>query len=102
MEKIVLSIGLNDKDTKKQEVSTTAAQSLVEDACIRLTEGATVYKAKGVYKHNSGEKVQENTIRVELYNANIERVKALCKYLKKSLNQEAIAVERQKIVSEFF
>jgi hypothetical protein len=102
MEKVVLSIGLNDKDTKKQILTVVNAKKIIEDACLKLTDGATIYDANGIYKHDDGRKVSEKIIRVELYNANIERVKALCAILKKSLNQEAIAVERQKIDSEFF
>ena len=101
MEKIILSVGLNDQTTKRQEITMTAAKRYIERACLKYTDGATVYNANGIYKHANGQKVNEKTIRIELYNANIERVKALCADIKKALNQESIAVERQKIISEF-
>ena len=63
----------------------------------------TIYNAKGIYTHESGEVVKENTLRVECYNFNpdqeaafMEQIKQFVKIVKVSLNQEAVAVEKQE------
>lgn len=92
MIKYVLSIGLNDKDTKKQEIETGKAwDKIIETLQNNAIEGATVYEAKGIYKLES-----ENTARVEVLDFDggaYDKVVSAIKDLKKELNQECIALE---------
>lgn len=92
--KYILTVGLFDKDTKKQEVDTATAQALVNNEVARRFDGATVYSADGVYKHNTGETVREPSIRIELCYTDEDKVKDLAKWLKKALNQESIMFEQ--------
>lgn len=101
--KYILTIGLNDKDTKVQKISTIEAYKIIENTCQNVDiEGFTIYECKGFYTHENGEKVTENSLRVEIYyfgKDNKEQVKELVTILKVALNQESIAVEFQQVNS---
>ena len=92
MIKYILSIGLNDKNTKKQEIETkTAWNKIIGILQDNYIEGATVYEAKGIYKLES-----ENTARVEILDFegdSYNKIIGAIKDLKIELNQECIALE---------
>lgn len=102
MEKLTVSIGLLDKDTKTQLINNDVAMQKVNDCFLSRLDAFTVYFAKGIYTHENGQQVQENTIRVEVvtfndndYNNTIKSIKDV----KKALNQESILLEKQTIDS---
>lgn len=83
------SIGLLDKDTKKQEVTTTKALDIISDIIAANTQGATIYNATGIYTHENGEQVKEPSIKIETTEETPRLINAL-KELKAILNQESI------------
>lgn len=97
-----MMIGLNDKETKKQEISTDVALNIVKSLCWEMFEGSTVSLAYGLYKHDDGEKVSENTIRVELMMVNESQVKQFVETIKKALNQESVLVIKAEIKSDLW
>jgi hypothetical protein len=99
--KYILSIGLFDKDSKKQEVKTEDAQRLVNNAVAQRFDGATVYSADGVYKHNDGTTVREPTIRIELLYTTREAVVELATWAKEALNQESVLMETIEVEADF-
>ena len=100
MEKFTLYLGLNDKDTKTQKIGTIEAYKVVENLIAKDFGGGTIYEARGVYRHESGQIVTENTLRIELLFTTLEAVKELVATLKRAFNQESIAVQRENICSE--
>lgn len=100
MEKFTLYLGLNDKDTKTQQISTVEAYKVVSNLIAEDFNGGTIYEAHGIYKHESGEIVEEKTLRIELLFTTLEKVKTLVGILKKAFNQESVAVQREQITSE--
>ena len=46
MLKITLYVGLNDKETKKQEIETIEAFKIVSNLITTLTNGGTIYSAQ--------------------------------------------------------
>ncbi|MBR3688970.1 MAG: hypothetical protein IKJ65_10725 [Clostridia bacterium] len=98
MKKHELSIGLNDKETKKQEIATEDALKIITTVVYDHSNGATIIpNCAGVYTHDDGTKVIENTIRCEFYGAARENVIAIAKILCKALNQETIAFSETEI-----
>ena len=102
MEKLTISIGLLDKDSKTQLINNDVAMQKVNDCFLSRLDAFTVYFAKGVYTHENGQQVQENTIRVEIvsfndndYNNAIESIREV----KQALNQESVLLEKQTINS---
>lgn len=99
MKKYTLYCGLNDKDTRRQEISTLEAAKMVRNICLTQADGATIFEADGIYKHEDGELVTEKTLRIELMMIEQSAVRKIVDILKTTLNQESIAVQEQDIVS---
>ena len=99
MKKYTLYCGLNDKDTRRQEISTLEAAKMVRNACLSYVDVATIFEADGIYKHDDGELVAEKTLRVELMMVEQSVVRRIVDTLKAALNQESIAVQEQEILS---
>lgn len=100
MKKFTLYVGLNDKDTKMQKISTVDAYKMVENVVVKKTNGYTISEAKGYYRHEDGTITIENTLRIEMLFVNRELVKEFANTLKLMLNQESIAVEEATVTSE--
>lgn len=90
-----LYVGLNDKTTKKQEVTTDCAKDIVNKVC----GDCSIQEIVGYYTHENGEQVKENTLKVELLFKSEDEVRLYCQDLKKLLNQESIAVNKEVSMS---
>ena len=101
MEKITLYVGLNDKDTKTQKIDTTEAVKVVTNLITSITDGGTIYNATGIYKHDNGQIVIENTLRIELIDCKNDALSKLIATLKSVLNQESIIKQVETINSVF-
>jgi len=97
MNKTTLYIGLNDKDTKRQEIETLEASKVVTRLLVDLCGGGTIYNATGIYTHENGEIVIENTLRVEIIEADPDAVLTVCRRIKTALNQETIIAQTEAI-----
>lgn len=91
LEKFTLYVGLLDKDTKKQEITTEHAMQVVSD----VVGDNTMQIVHGHYTHDNGEQVNETTLKVELLFKRQDDVRLYCQDLKKLLNQESIAVSKE-------
>ena len=83
-------IGLNDQLTKRQEISTEKALIDVSEYLANNFEGATAYNAIGIYKHENGEIVRENSIVIELVFVNDEDVTKMINHFRVIFNQESV------------
>lgn len=101
MNKSTLYVGLNDKDTKRQEVSTVEAFKIIQNIVMSLSDGCTIFEADGVYKHDNGEIVVEKSLKVELYGIMEDVVYRIITHLKKALNQESIILQEEVVSSRF-
>ena len=101
MKKTTLYVGLNDKDTKVQKVDTMEASKIATNIITSYTDGATIYNATGIYKHEDGTVVLENTLRIELYECNDEALVSIIDTLKRVLNQEAIIKQIEEVNTVF-
>jgi len=101
MNKITLYVGLNDKDTKRQEISTVEACKIIYNLVTSNVDGCSVFEGHGVYKHNNGSIVIETSLKVELYDITDDQAYAIIDLLKRALNQESIILQREVVNSEF-
>lgn len=100
MKKYTLYLGLNDKDTKTQLISTLESYKMVANILKSLNyDGATIFEAVGLYKHDDGTFVTESTLRIEILDFNKQGVNQLVDTLKAIFNQESIAVQQETITS---
>lgn len=95
MQEHFLTVGLFDKDTERQEVSTGAAKDYIANTLIEKFNvfAFTMIDCAGVYKMQStGAIVREPSIRIEIAGADLTRelVYKIIKELKAGLNQESI------------
>ena len=100
MKKYTLYLGLNDKDTKTQLISTLESYKMVANILKSLNyDGATIFEAVGLYKHEDGTFVTESTLRIEILDFNKQGVNQLVETLKSVFNQESVAVQQETITS---
>ena len=96
----ILILGLNDKNTKKQKISTKKAYKIVTNILTGYFDGATITDAKGFYKHDDGTLTFETSLKIELLFANDSDVLEVIKQLKTTFNQETIALITNNINSK--
>lgn len=90
-------VGLNDKDSKKQEISIERAkEKVIEILTNNNINGLTLYIVNGVFKHEDGQIVFEKSLKVELIEVEEKEVLKSIQELKKALNQESILLEKEK------
>lgn len=102
--KYTFFIGLADKDSKLQVISTIDGERIIERVFAKHgVDGATITGARGIYVHKSGEVVTEETIVVQVFEFGEPiPVRDICEDLKVMLNQESIAVERRETESALY
>lgn len=100
MNKFTLYLGLNDKDKKVQLINTIEAYKICNNILMHYTDGATIFEANGIYKHDNGEFTIEKTLRIELLFIDKKTVVDIVEDLKKAFNQESIAVQNELVNSE--
>lgn len=100
MLKHTLYIGLNDKNSKQQEINTLDAVKIVLNTVKAFYDGGTIKECKGFYKHESGELTIESTLEVQILFADINKTRQIVNMLKVLLNQESIALQSETITSE--
>ena len=100
MEKYTLYLGLNDKDKKVQIIGTLEAYKIATNILMQYTDGATIFEANGLYKHENGEFVVEKTLRIELLFVTEKQVQDIVKQLKVVFNQESVAVQKETVNSQ--
>lgn len=99
MIKTLLTIGLNDKNTERQEIETGAAKNIIANILLNQFNifAFTMFECSGVYRMEStGNIIFENSIRVEIATDDeLTTADAIIAELKKELNQESIMMEKE-------
>lgn len=95
-------LGLNDAETKRQEISTEDAMTIVSLFLASHYEGATVYPATGIYKHESGEIVRENSLVIELLYVTDGAIELTVQHFQKVLNQESVMIMKLPVEVQFY
>ncbi len=90
MKNYILIVGLNDKDTRKQEITTEQATQALAGIILKYTDGATLTECKGIYKHENGGIVFETSIKIEISGITKETAERIASEAKIALNQESI------------
>ena len=99
MTRYTLTIGLFDKDTKRQKISSDMALKIVSDLVVQTVGYGTIYNGNGIYTHINGYIVVEPSIIYFVDGAEEEesKIKNLAWMIKKALNQESIMMEKQQV-----
>lgn len=92
-----INLGLNDKDLKIQLVETDAALEYVYNLAGKMFGGCTVTAGRGIYTHDDGVQVKENSFIITVYTESEKENAGLIEYrenLKKHFNQEAVYINQ--------
>ena len=89
MKKHIFYVGLNDKDTKKQEYPKEKFLSAIYET----VGDCTISDSIGYYTHADGTIVKEPSLRVEMLFKNDSDIVGYADTLKRELNQESIGYE---------
>lgn len=101
-EKYLLYIGLNDKDTYKQEIPSEEAREIVNTVCARHTGGYTTSDANGGWLDETNTFTQENTLVYTFYDISEETLTAVMDEILEKLNQNSILIEKQQAVYMYY
>lgn len=89
-----LFVGCNDQDTKKQEKSCAEIKELIHDILeLHGFNAYTLQSASGVFTHENGQVVNENTYIITLVNP-ADNLCYVIENLKIALNQESVMIEQ--------
>lgn len=103
MRRYTLTIGLFDKDTKKQKFSHALARNIVSQLITETIGYGTIYNGDGIYTHVNGEVVVEPSVVffVDGEKDLKDKVVNLAWNVKKALNQESVMLEETAVKMEF-
>ena len=103
MTRYTLTIGLFDKDTKRQKISTDVAIRIVSDLVVNIIGYGTIHNGNGIYTHTNGQIVVEPSIVyfVDGEEEEESKIKSLAWMIKKALNQESVMLEESAVKMEF-
>ena len=85
-----LYIGLNDKDTNVQEISTEDACAAVDAICVKYVEGFNAVVSWGAWTDENGSVIKEQALTYTFHNTEQEKVTAIMDEVLKALNQSSI------------
>lgn len=98
-----LAVGLNDRETLKPIADYETASKEIAGRVAQLDLGATITRGTGVYKHERGDVVIEETVVISVIDFEGgagAKLDALIASIKRDYNQESIAVMVDKIESK--
>ena len=96
MKKYKMTVGLNDKNTERQEVTTSTAKNILANILLNDFEiyAFTMTECEGCYKMQStGNIVFEKSIRLEIASDTDIDYNSIVNSIKSALNQESVMVE---------
>lgn len=102
MKNYKLAIGLNDKNTLKQEISTEKAISIIKNKMESLQKGFSLKTQIGGYLMESGQYVYENSIELSIFEIEKLEIFKICDYFKQVFNQESILIVEIKEQALFY
>ena len=90
-----MTMGLNDKNSHLQEIETGAAKTLLSKILLQRygLYAFTLIDCSGVYTHNDGTTVFENSLRIEIITEKPIKIYAIARALRRVFNQESIMVK---------
>jgi len=94
-------LGLNDKITKVQKLSTVEAYKVASGIVARYYDGFTIREAHGCYKYEDGSVEFEESLEIIIlvFDKHNDDISGLTEELKKVFNQESIALQTSKVTS---
>ena len=100
--KYTMYLGMNSKDTFKQEIPTETIQKQMHEICCKYVDGYTVWLAKGYYRGDNGNMISENSLVYIFIDTPIDSIKKIMDAALIQFNQDSILLEDDKGRSTFY
>ena len=100
--KYIMYVGLNDKDTYSQIVSTYEAKSIIDGICIKYVNGYTIQDANGVWADETERFTYENTVVCYFSDTDLETIHKIADEIIEKLNQNSVLIEKNQVITEFY
>lgn len=100
--KYTLYIGLNDKDTFEQKISTEDAVNKANKICAAHSGGYTQFTARGGWTNDDGTLGHENTLVYMIYDISESDLKALLDEMIREFNQSSVLVEKSEAAHIYY
>ena len=97
-----LFLGLNDKDSKKQEFATLDAYKIASKLATKKFDGCTITQSQGYYRDSNNNLILENTLQIQIATNNKKAIFEYCKLLKTIFNQECILIYETQYNTIFY
>ena len=97
-----LFVGLNDKDTCKQEIPDDVAIATVKSILAKYVVGYTLMNSQGGWIDGSGQGINENTIICYINGADEAAIYNAADELIEALNQYSILIKKNLTRSEYY
>ena len=101
-EKYTLYLGLNDKDTFEQKISTEDAIEKANKICAAHSGGYTLFTANGGWTNDDGTIGHENTLVYMIYDIGESDLRAMLDELLKEFNQSSVLVEKTEAAHIYY
>lgn len=101
MKSFTVMVGLFDRNSKQQEITTIDAYKVVAREIIHYCGGGTIQESKGIYTHDNGEVVVEPSLVISILDTEREQVMEFVQRVGEILNQESILVQENLVSGEF-
>ena len=95
-------IGLNDRDTYQQEITTDDAKALISSICASHVDGYTMFEASGGWVDELGVLTEELTLVCVFREATEEQMQAIMEEILVDFNQNAVLLERRVSDASFY
>lgn len=95
-------IGMNDKDTYEQIISTEDAKTIIDNICFKYLDGYTIQDANGSWVDENGLVTHENTIVCCFKDTDNDTVYKIADEVIKTLNQNTVLIEKDLIQIDFY
>ena len=98
----VMYVGTNDKDTNTQLISKEDAIKIIDEACLKYTDGYTLQDAYGRWKNEKNNLSSEYTVMCIFDDISKEKIHSIADEVVKNLNQNCVLIERSSIQTEYY
>lgn len=95
-------IGLNDKDTYTQAISTEEAENTIHTICMQHVDAYTLYHASGYWKDENGIPTKEETLVCVFVGVDQKTVRLIADEVIEALNQNSVLITGERINKEFY
>ena len=100
--KYTIYLGVNDKDTLKQEIPTETIRAQMHEICIKYVDGYTVSVADGFYRDGNGNITHEVSLVYVFIDAPIDSVQNIMDEALVKFNQSSILLEVNRERGTFY